>query len=128
MTSSRFAFGSGARFGGVRRRDCDDDEEDVRALRSPVFLAGAWPSVAGAAALATPPAVVDFLRLRPPRVPRRPLFADVPALGCPSSPCPEAGVSTVSGLRSGVSGARVSGAISSGFLRRNQGSGKRSLL
>ena len=26
MTSSRFAFGSGARLGGVRRRDCDDDK------------------------------------------------------------------------------------------------------
>jgi hypothetical protein len=114
--------------GGVRRRDCEDEDDDVRVLRSPVFFAGVRPSVAGAVALATPPAAVDFLRLRPPRVPRRRLFADVLVLDCPSSLCPEAGVSTVSGLRSGVSGARVSGAVSSGFLRRNQGSGKRSLL
>src|SRR6266852_4753431 len=127
MTSSRFAFGSGARLGGVRRRDCD--EEDVRVLRSPVFFAGVRASAAGAVALAVlPPDAVVFLRLRPPRVPRRRLFADVLVLDCPSSPRPEAGASTVSGLCSGVSGARVSGARSSGFLRRNQGSGKRSLL
>src|SRR5882672_3688683 len=128
MTSSRLAFGSGARFGAVRRRVCG---VDVRVLRSLVLRAGARVAdavvVAVAVAVAVAPAAVVFLRLRPPRVPRRRFFAAASVLDCPSSPA-DAGLPTVRGSGWGVSGARVSGATSSGFLRRNHFSGKRCLL
>jgi hypothetical protein len=128
MRSSRFAFGSGARFGGVRRRLWDD--EDVRVLRS-VLRGSAFGSAvlaeAVVAAVAPPPAAVVFLRLRPPRVPRRRFFGAV-VLDCPSPLAGVAGVSTVSDSTWGSSGARVSGAWSSDFLRRKNDSGKRSLL
>src|SRR5438067_10296290 len=125
-SSSRFAFGSGARFGGVRRRVCDDD----RVLRSDDAFFRSTAG-AGAATVAVAVALADlvalFFRLRPPRVPRRRFFGSVVLLGCPSAAA-GAGASTVSGSTSGRSGARVSGAWSSDFLRRKNDRGKRCLL
>ena len=73
------------------------------------------------------PSAGFFLRLRPPRVPRRRFLGAV--LDCPSSSAASsAAASSVSASTSRVSEAAAGGACSSDFLRRNQGNGKRSLL
>jgi hypothetical protein len=136
MSNSRFAFGSGARFGGCRRRDGWDERS--RGLRSAVFSAGLRSGAfrsrgAGsvpAAAAAVAPSTGFFFRLRPPRVPRRRFFGAFGSvgLGCPAGSCVSAGASTVSGSTCGASAAAEDGAFFSDGLRRNQGSGKRSLL
>jgi hypothetical protein len=92
-------------------------------LRGSVF----GSAVVAALLVAPPPAAVLFLRLRPPRVPRRRFFGAV-VLDSPSVLAGAAGDSTVSGSTWGRSGARVSGAWSPDFLRRKNNSGKRSLL
>src|SRR5579884_4553863 len=125
-SSSRFAFGSGARFGAVRRRGWA-----LRAFRSGAGRSAR--SAGGASASTAAPlaetAEVFLLRFRPPRVPRLRLRgAVVVPAAAPSEPGSSAGPSVTASSSSSTASARSVRATSSDFFRRNQGSGKRFLL